>query len=84
VYADRAAATGGGRPIATSQLAFPKETCDLAYDASGYSASARNLNQVSLQSDNVFGDDGGAHQVASMSGDAGRGFAAFLAVPVER
>ena len=37
---------------------------------SGYEQSVGNLSQVSLQRDNVFGDDGGIHQLATMSGSA--------------
>ena len=52
------------------------------YATDGYSASVRNLSQVSLQSDNVFGNDAGIHQIASMSGDASSGYTAALTVGV--
>ena len=39
----------------------------------GYSNLRRNLSRVTLTSDNVFGDDGGIHQVATMSGGASAG-----------
>jgi protocatechuate 3,4-dioxygenase beta subunit len=83
VYADEAAATGGGRPIATTQLAVPQPTCEEAYADSRYGSSARNLGQLSLRSDNIFGDDGGVHQVATVTGTASEGWTASLAVPVE-
>lgn len=82
IYENESAATGGGSPIATSQLAFPKPTCELAYATSGYAASTRNLARLSLSADNVFGDDGGVHQIASMAGDVDRGLAAYLSVPI--
>ena len=42
-----------------------------------------NLAQVSLESDNVFGDDGGAHQLATMTGDVTTGYVATLTAPVD-
>ncbi|MET0578826.1 MAG: 3,4-dioxygenase subunit beta [Ilumatobacteraceae bacterium] len=78
----RASATPSSDLVATSQLALPAETCDLVYATSGYEASVRNLGQVSLARDNVFGDDGAAHQLATMSGDVDTGFVAALAVAV--
>ena len=42
----------------------------------------QTLSQVTLQSDMVFGDDGGAHQLGRVGGDAGRGFTVALTVPV--
>ena len=38
----------------------------------GYEASVSNLSQVSLDDDNVFGDDGGASQLATVTGDVTR------------
>jgi hypothetical protein len=37
---------------------------------------------VSLESDGVFGDDGGVHELAAMSGDNTAGWAALLNVTV--
>ena len=43
-----------------------------------------NLAQVIAgQSDNVFGDDGGAHQLATVTGDVSKGFVATLTAPVD-
>ena len=52
------------------------------YATAGYEQSVRNLAQISLQSDNVFGDDGGIHQIATMSGSVASGYAAVLTVGV--
>jgi protocatechuate 3,4-dioxygenase beta subunit len=82
VYADLAAATGGGRPVTTSQLAFPRDTCEVVYTATGYEASVGNLAKVSLETDGVFGDDGGVHELAALSGDNAAGWAALLTVTV--
>jgi protocatechuate 3,4-dioxygenase beta subunit len=82
VYSDLASATNGGNAIATSQLAFPRETCEVVYAADGYSASVGNLARVSLEGDNVFSDDGAVHQLATMSGDNAAGWNAQLIVTV--
>lgn len=71
------------RPIAkTSQLALPAETNDAVYSTAGYEQSVRNVSELSLQSDNVFGDDGGVFQIATMSGSVAEGFTAALTVGV--
>src|SRR6266496_3752128 len=68
VYPSLSKATSPSNKIATSQIALPKEICDAIYATDGYSQSAANLAGVSLASDGVFGDDGGAHQLGSVSG----------------
>jgi protocatechuate 3,4-dioxygenase beta subunit len=82
VYDSVADATGGGRPAATSQVALPEDICDQVYATDGYDQSVRNLSQTSLENDNVFGDDDGVHQLATISGDVTSGITAELAVPV--
>lgn len=75
------AAVGSGRPLVTSQLAFPEATCAVAYTAPGYERSVDNLGRVSLSTDMVF-RDGVDHQLAAMSGDVTEGFTASLTVVV--
>jgi hypothetical protein len=82
VYESVDAATGGGSPIATSQLALPEDTCQQVYATDGYEDSVGNLAQLSLEDDNVFGDDDGVHQLATMSGTTAAGLTAALQVPV--
>ena len=82
VYDSVANATANGQLVKTSQIALPKETCDAVYATSGYEESLTNLGQVSLQSDMVFGDDGGIHQIASISGDVPSGYTAALTIGV--
>lgn len=82
VYESLVAAQGGARPVATSQLALPQDACEAAYGTSGYEASARTLAGTSFARDMVFADDGGARQLAAMSGTVGRGLRAALTVPV--
>ncbi|MDJ1372101.1 intradiol ring-cleavage dioxygenase [Gulosibacter molinativorax] len=69
--------------IATSQVALPEADCNAVYALSEYSGSAENMSQVTLTSDNVFGDDGGALQLATTSGDTSRGYAVALAVRID-
>jgi hypothetical protein len=47
-------ATGSGNLVHTSQLALPKDVCDVVYTTTGYSASVTNLSQTSLATDNVL------------------------------
>lgn len=72
-----------GNAIATSQLALPEAPLTDVYALTAYDGSARNLSQVTLSSDNVFGDDGGALQVATVTGDTTSGYTATLAVRVD-
>jgi protocatechuate 3,4-dioxygenase beta subunit len=82
VYTDLEAATDEANKIATSQIALPKAICEAVYATDGYSQSVANLSQVSLQSDNVFGDDGGIHELGTISGDVASGLTVELAVNV--
>ena len=66
-----------------SQLAMPAAACNQVYGvASGYSASVSNFAAISLASDNVFGNDSAASQLATVSGDVTNGFAATLTVGI--
>lgn len=82
VYSDVANAVASGPIVKTSQIALPQEVNDLVYATSGYEQSVRNVSQVSLASDNVFGDDGGIHQIATMSGSVASGYTAALTIGV--
>ncbi len=83
VYPSLNDATSAGTPTRTSQLALPQDVANTVYTtAEGYSASVDNLAQVSLQDDMVFGDDGGVHQLATVTGSVSAGYTATLAVPV--
>lgn len=82
VYSDVATAVASGPIVKTSQIALPKEACDLVYATPGYERSVTTLSQISLASDMVFSDDGGIHQIASMAGSVGAGYVASLTVGV--
>ena len=82
VYSDVANAVASGPIVKTSQIALPEEANALVYATSGYEQSVRNASQVSLAGDNVFGDDGGIHQIATMSGSVAAGYTAALTIGV--
>ena len=71
VYESLGAATSGGTKLTTSQIALPREACDAVYATAGYEQSVQNLQQTSLETDNVF-SDGYAGQLAT-AGIAGDG-----------
>lgn len=83
VYPDVDSITDSTNAIATSQLALPEDVCSAVYADSRYDGSAQNLAQTSLESDNVFGDDAAALQLATVSGDTASGYIASLVVGVD-
>lgn len=83
VYPDESSITDHTKAIATSQVALPKATCDTVYATTGYSKSVSNLAKLSLDSDNVLGDDGGVNQIAAVTGDAASGYVVKLTAPVD-
>lgn len=83
VYPDQGGITDASNAVATSQVALPKDVCDTVYATTGYARSATNLAATSLDTDNVFGDDGGVTQLATVTGDVTAGYAVALAVGVD-
>ncbi|AZL08738.1 intradiol ring-cleavage dioxygenase [Brevibacterium aurantiacum] len=83
IYPDVDSITDADNAIATSQMALPEDACNAVFELSVYDGSAENLSNVSLDDDNVFGDDGGEHQMATISGDTDKGYVASLDVPVD-
>jgi protocatechuate 3,4-dioxygenase beta subunit len=83
VYPDQAAITDSANAIATSQVALPQDVCETVFAEEGYEASVSNLAQLSLTSDNVFGDDGGASQLATVTGDVAGGYTVTLPVRID-
>ncbi|MEJ5914437.1 intradiol ring-cleavage dioxygenase [Pseudokineococcus sp. 1T1Z-3] len=83
VYPDVGSITDVENAVATSQVALPQDLCDAVYAVAGYEGSAANLARTTLASDTVFGDDGGASQLATVSGDVASGYAVSLAVGVD-
>jgi protocatechuate 3,4-dioxygenase beta subunit len=83
VYPDQDSITDASRAIATSQVALPQDACDDVYATAGYDSSVRNLSQLSLGSDNVFGDDAGASQLGTVTGGISEGYMVALTVGVD-
>ncbi len=83
VYPDIDSIDDSTNAIATSQMAFPEDTLNGVYELAAYDGSAENLAQITLDTDNVFGDDGGELQMATISGDNDSGYVATLAVRVD-
>jgi hypothetical protein len=83
VYPDQGSTTDSTNAIATSQVALPQDVCEAVYATPGYEASVGNLSRVSLSGDNVFGDDGGASQLATVAGNVTSGYTVRLAVGVD-
>jgi protocatechuate 3,4-dioxygenase beta subunit len=82
VYPSLSAATDVSHKIGTSQIALPRDACNTVYATAGYEQSVQNLGQVSLETDNVFGDDGGVHELGTVTGSVADGFAVELTVAV--
>jgi protocatechuate 3,4-dioxygenase beta subunit len=83
VYPDQESISDATNAIATSQVALPKAICDKVYATAGYEQSVSNLSRLSLTTDNVFGDDGGASQLATTTGSVNDGFTVKLAVRID-
>jgi protocatechuate 3,4-dioxygenase beta subunit len=83
VYPNQGSTTDSTNALATSQVALPQDVCEAVYATAGYEASVGNLSRVSLSGDNVFGDDGGAGQLATVTGDVSSGYTVRLAVGVD-
>ncbi|MFC8424995.1 intradiol ring-cleavage dioxygenase [Streptomyces sp. NPDC057236] len=83
VYPDLDSVTDYDKRLSTSQMALPKNVCDTVFATDGYESSVENLSQLTLRTDNVFGDDGGVHQLATVSGSVKAGYTAKLTVPID-
>jgi len=83
VYPNQASIADAGKAIATSQVALPQQACERVYTQPGYQQSVANLAKVGLASDNVFGDDSAATQLATVGGDVASGYAVSLRVGVD-
>ena len=83
VYRSTAEATSDGQIVRTSQIALP---------AGGLRGGLRRHVDLPVERDEpgahvadpdmVFGDDGGIHQLATVTGDAGSGYVANLTIGV--
>ena len=83
VYPDQASVADSANVIATSQVALPQDVCETVYAQPGYEASVANLAGITLDSDTVFGDDGGVSQLGTATGDVASGYSVALHVGVD-
>jgi protocatechuate 3,4-dioxygenase beta subunit len=83
VYPDQGSITDAGNAISTSQVALPEDASKQVYAQSGYEQSVQTLSRVTLQDDNVFGEDGGASQLGTVTGDVTSGYTVSLTVGVD-
>nr|WP_228494766.1 3,4-dioxygenase subunit beta [Clavibacter sp. VKM Ac-2873] len=75
--------TDAAKAVATSQVALPEDACATVYALPAYAGSTAALAQVSLDSDGVFGDDGGGLQLGTTTGDATAGYRVALTARVD-
>ena len=82
VFDSLQAAVAGENARLTSQIALPEETCTavFAHDT-GYADSVQNMSQVTLSSDNVFGDGWDA-ELANVTGDPATAMTVSLTIGV--
>ena len=82
VFESLESAVAGDNARLTSQIALPQDACQKVFDYdSAYSTSVRNLSQVSLKSDNVFGDGWDA-ELATVTGEPAAAMAVALTLGV--
>ncbi|WP_426975281.1 intradiol ring-cleavage dioxygenase [Pseudarthrobacter sp. O4] len=82
VFESMSNATAAGQVLAVSQIALTEAACRDVYASAGYESSAQNFPRTTLKSDNVFGNDGGIYQLATMAGSVSAGYTAGLNVTV--
>ena len=82
VFDSLESAVAGDNARLTSQIALPEQACTAVFDFdSGYNASVQNMSQVTLSSDNVFGDGWDA-ELATVTGDPASGMTIALTIGV--
>jgi hypothetical protein len=62
---------------------MPEGASNDVYVLTEYAGSSANMAQVSLDADNVFGDDGGELQLATLTGDVTNGYVVSLTAGVD-
>ncbi len=82
VFDSLEAAVAGENARLTSQIALPEQACTAVYGYdTGYATSVQNMSQVTLSSDNVFGDGWDA-ELAGVTGDPSSGMTIALTIGV--
>lgn len=82
VYDSLETAVAGENARLTSQIALPQDVCEKVYNTdSGYARSLTNLSEVTLATDNVFGD-GWEAELATVTGTPDSGMDISLTIGV--
>ncbi|MES2036992.1 MAG: intradiol ring-cleavage dioxygenase [Pseudomonadota bacterium] len=81
VYPSVTKISSANNKVKTSQFTFPMATLNEAYQATGYTASVRNLAQITYATDNVF-SDGTSLQMVTVTGSATLGYVVTLTVGI--
>ncbi|WP_296205731.1 3,4-dioxygenase subunit beta [uncultured Corynebacterium sp.] len=74
--------TDASNSVLTSQIVVPEEVARACYSDSVYAGSADNLNNITLETDNVF-SDGWDAQTSAVSGSKTAGYQLGIDVPVD-
>ena len=85
VYRNANTATQGSNSLLTSQMCLPRDIASAVYTANStvYTGSSANLAQVTIASDNVFGDNTAAQiaaQTPVLSGSTSAGYTGTIVV----
>jgi len=80
VYPTLASAVVATNALLTSQLTFQTSMLEAVYATSAYATSLTNYRRISLATDNIFSDDNGATQIATVNGSVSAGYTANLVV----
>ena len=88
VFSSLSTATSGRYASLVSQLALPAAECSAVYaDSTTYPSSARNFAQITLSSDNVFGDNTTAQraqQTPTLTGSPAAGYTGTAVIGLAR
>lgn len=88
VFSSLTNATSGRYATLISQLAMPSAVCSTVYNgASGYTTSITNFAGVSINGDNVFGDNSAAQvaqQTPTLSGSVAAGYTGTAIIGIAR
>lgn len=88
VFSSLATATSGRYASLVSQFALPATACQAVYaDTATYPSSARNFAQITLGSDNVFGDNSSAQvaqQTPALTGSPAAGYTGTALIGIAR
>lgn len=87
VFETAQAAVSGKASLLTAQIALPEAECAAVYAAdTRYTNGTRNLQRITLNSDNVFADNSAEEieqQMLKMTGDISRGYEGRVTIPID-